>query len=310
MQLLENKIIKLVEERGYLGTEYIPVIEQIIDYTQSYIARKYQSFREKYSLNIPKIITKKIDCVKDLTIEVFIQNTPNGRFQFGGGDNEIYLSNKINKNGKLEYGKIRIYAYSYNGKLYKHTMFNSLSHELNHLIEIYKRMSANDTSYTIFRLNKNAFDAINNKFSKNKKIDDYARMIIYRLMRKSELNAIINGVYGDLETINSIRSDFKEDIKETQAYHIYKHIKDNLYLIDRFGMFTWKAIMNSYNMISSDGAKQPVNVENFKTIFKNKTIQKLNDLIKGIGKIASFYYDRKEESNPNNNKSDLPKFMI
>jgi hypothetical protein len=30
MKLLENKIIRIVEERGYMGTKYIPVIKEII----------------------------------------------------------------------------------------------------------------------------------------------------------------------------------------------------------------------------------------------------------------------------------------
>ena len=50
-------------------------------------------------------------------------------------------------------------------------------------------------------------------------------------------------------------------------------------------------------MLSADGAKHKVNVTSFKKSFKQIVIQRLNDLMKGIGKIASYYYDRKEINN-------------
>ena len=37
MKLLESKIIRLVEERGYMGTKYIHVIKKIINFVENYI---------------------------------------------------------------------------------------------------------------------------------------------------------------------------------------------------------------------------------------------------------------------------------
>ena len=47
-------------------------------------------------------------------------------------------------------------------------------------------------------------------------------------------------------------------------------------------------------MLSANNAKPVVDMQSFKSNFKRKVVQKLNDLIKGIGKIASFYYDKQE----------------
>lgn len=48
--LLENKIIRIVEERGYLGTKYIPVIKEIITYCQDYI-NKYEPQNNQWKIN-------------------------------------------------------------------------------------------------------------------------------------------------------------------------------------------------------------------------------------------------------------------
>ena len=54
-------------------------------------------------------------------------------------------------------------------------------------------------------------------------------------------------------------------------------------------------------MLSANNAKPVVDMQSFKRNFKRKVVQKLNDLIKGIGKIASFYYDKQEIISLNRN---------
>ena len=300
MQLLENKIMRIVEERGYMGTKYIPVINEIISYTQNYILNNKFSHKNKWEFFIPVNITDKIDCVEDLQIKMIIEDNYRGGNNSGGGSNDVFLSNTI-RNGKLSLGNIKIYGYSYNRQLFKHTVFNSLSHELNHLQEIHKRMLSKDNATTIFKLNKDAYDAINKKFSDDDNLNFYIKTIIYRLMRKSEFNALINGVYGDLDSHNSKRENFKEDINLTQAYSIYEYVRDNIDILNLLNDKEWDNILKSYNMLSANNAKPVVDMQSFKRNFKRKVVQKLNDLIKGIGKIASFYYDKQEIISLNRN---------
>ena len=112
MQLLENKIMRIVEERGYMGTRYIPVINEIISYTQNYILNNKFSHENKWEFFIPINITDKIDCVEDLQIKMIIEDNYRGGNNSGGGSNDVFLSNTI-RNGKLSLGNIKIYGYSY-----------------------------------------------------------------------------------------------------------------------------------------------------------------------------------------------------
>lgn len=301
MLLLEKKIIRIVEERGYMGTKYIPIIKEIISYTQDFITNNEFSKNNEWTFNIPYEITSKIDCVDNLIIEVTIENNVNnGKYKTGGGSNDVFYGNRI-VNGKLEYGRIKLYGYSDNKNLYNNTIFNPLSHELNHLQEIHKRMLKKDNTSTIFRLNTNGENSTKNTFSYNKEKNEFIRTIFYCLMRKSEFNALINSVYGDLDGRNcERRENFNEDIKFTQAYSVYLWIKDNIYLLNSLTEDEWDKIRKSFNMISANGAKPRVDIKNFKISFKKKVEQRLNDLLKGIGKIASFYYDRKEIENEQN----------
>ena len=159
-------------------------------------------------------------------------------------------------------------------------------------------MLKKDNANTIFRLNTNGENSTKNMFSYNKEKNEFIRTIFYRLMRKSEFNALINSVYGDLDGRNcERRENFNEDIKFTQAYSVYLWIKDGIYLLNSLTEDEWDKIRKSFNMISTNGAKPRVEIESFKKNFKKKIEQRLTDLLRGIGKIASFYYDRKEIEN-------------
>ena len=81
-------------------------------------------------------------------------------------------------------------------------------------------------------------------------------------------------------------------------YSFNDHIDQKLWqLRDSLNEDEWNNIRKSFNIISANGAKPRVEIESFKNIFKKKIEQRLNDLLKGIGKIASFYYDKKEIEN-------------
>ena len=295
MQLLEEKIIRIVEECGYMGTKYIPVIKQIVLYCQEYIKHNASS-NNTWEFDVPIELTDKIDCVENLLIKIIIRDTENGKYRTGSGENRVFYSNQI-VNGKLEYGHIIIDGYSYQQNLFPRTIFNPLSHELNHLQEIYQRMLKRDNAQTIFQRCSDDVAANTATISTDSEINTFLQTIFYRLLTKSEFNALINGVYGDLEGMESERKNFKRDLMLTQAYFIHNFIKEKMSLLDKLSNEEWQNIIKSFNMLSADGAKHKVNVTSFKKSFKQIVIQRLNDLMKGIGKIASYYYDRKEINN-------------
>lgn len=298
MQLLENKVIRLVEERGYMGTKYIPVIKEIINYIQSYILINEKNTDNGWNFYLPSIYTEKIDCVENLIINIDIIDKIDGYKHSGGGDTNVFGFNKI-VNNKLEYGKISITGYSYNTELYSHTIFGVLSHELNHIQEMYERMLKKQTSTGIYKRAVDQNTIVNYEFSKDDNTNKFLQNLFYRLMFKNEFNALINSVYGDLETRGSVRKNFKKDIKWTTAYNIYCKFKDEIGLFsnDLLEDYEWNNIMKCYNFISVDGAKKYSNLKYFKKRFKNHVITKLNGLMKGIGKVASFYYDNIEDDN-------------
>jgi hypothetical protein len=297
MQLLEDKVIRLVEERGYMGTKYIPVIREIIKYIEKYIQNNPKNADNGWKFYIPSNITEKIDCVETLWIEISITDKIDGYNHTGSGGNTVFPTNRI-VNDKIELGKITIQGFSYGTNLFSHTIFGTLSHELNHLQETYKKLLRKMSSTTMYKIAVDQNTVKNYKFSDDDATNNVIQNIFYRLFFKNEFNALINSVYGDLETRNSVRKNFKRDIKYTGAYTIYKDIKKeiNLFSDDLLEDDEWDNIMKCYNYISVQGAKRYSNKNNFKKRFRNHIISKLNQLMKGIGKVASFYYDNTEDT--------------
>ena len=129
-------------------------------------------------------------------------------------------------------------------------------------------------------------------------------LIIYRLFSNTELNALISSVYGDLESIKSERLNFHIDLKITQAYDLYLYIKENLNKIIYFLENNTQYIKPFFNELDLNNIKiNPYykNEKGYLKEFKRKTNFQLKLLLKGIGKVASLYYDNKEVPEDNFN---------
>ena len=297
MKSLENKVIRLVEERGYMGTKYISVVREIIKYIETYILTNEKTTEDGWRFYLPNIITDKIDCIANLIIEVEIIDNINGYKYSGGGNCSVLYSNRI-VNDKLEYGRISLKGFSYGTDLYSHTIFGTISHELNHAMEMYERIKKRQSAIGIYKRSVDQRTILDYKFSDDEATNNIIREFFYRLLFKSELNALINSVYGDLETRGSVRKNFKKDIKITSAYAIYDSLSKEIGLFndDLLEDYEWENIMKCFNYISVNGAKHYSNLKYFKKRFKQFIISKLNTLMKGIGRIASFYYDNMEDA--------------
>lgn len=293
----DNKIIRLVEERGYAMSQYKHVIKKIISYCQKYITNDYEKHTSEYEIEIPKNITQLIDIVSDLNIIINITNYnkdfDNIKYASGSGSASVILSNYIDENNKLNKYQIIVNGISYNGIILEKTLFSNLSHEFNHLYLEYKHLLKNGNNVKYYIDTRNKLISKNTKFSEIPQFNNYLKTIFYRLLDYSELNALINSVYGDLAGINSERDNFHIDIKNTAAYYIYKSI--NNYFDDFCKVLDvddWNVIKKAYYNMSNH---RDNNLNAFKTYFIRLVKLRLTELINGIGKVASYYYDTKDD---------------
>ena len=288
----ERKAIRLVEERGVAAFPYRTVCKEIINYCKNYIAGMTPG--EESSFQIPYLITRKIDFVDRLIIKVVIKDGENYAHLSGGGQVDLQIDDKI-VDGKFEKGVITIYGFSYYGVLYEATILNTLYHELNHFYEAWKEltktgsMSLYACQATKGAVRVNIFD--------DEKLNFWLTTICYRLFTETEFNALISGVYGNLEGINSERENFSEDIKKTQAYYNYENMKNALpYIMREFKkepglIFHFNKTLNYYGIHLNPYTKDAFGLMKE---FNRRTKYLLKCLIRGIGRAASLYYDAQE----------------
>ena len=113
---IEKKVFTLVEERGVASSKYNLVADEIIRYCKTKTPNSKQIAKNNYigntrsTFKIPESITKKIDFVENLVVNVTITDSKNGMYYSGGGKCVARYSNNI-INNKIEYCEIEIYAY-------------------------------------------------------------------------------------------------------------------------------------------------------------------------------------------------------
>ena len=184
------------------------------------------------------------------------------------------------------------------GYLIGRTVYGCTYHELNHYWEAYCDLKQNgyykryyNQAYKSSESSNNAIDIFSNKT-----LNDLFNNILYRLFSETEFNALVSSVYGDLEAIYSKREDFKEDIKKTAAYVLYNAFSKNykaLYsYIDENNITKIKNLFNNLGITLNPYSNS---VESFRKELTRKTNFLLKQLIKGIGRTASLYYDTMEE---------------
>ena len=292
----ENKVVKLVEVRGVAASPYVPVAKKIVEYIKKQ-CNQIRFENNKISFDIPQELTSKIDFIENLKIHVNVENIPFKDYYYNSGSAKSFFSiNDDVVNNKFVGGQIVVDCISCGGVFDDATFFNNFYHELNHYYDAYKDLVKNGGySRFIKQLNKSNL-SFENLFN-NEKDNDLFNLIVYRLFSETELNALVAGVYGDLQAINSKRENFKNDIQNTQAYYIYKEIANN-----------YKALYSQIDDKASKKIAQALNLKPYEyglttdTIvkeLKRKTKFLLKQLIKGIGRTASLYYDKSEYVKPN-----------
>lgn len=288
---------QIVEQQHVAGCKYDSVIDEITNYTSSYIQlNPYNKQKGDYGINggywnfkIPQMITQKIDFVEILEIIVEVEDfTQKQNYEHGsGGDYASPVSFIIND--KLSQGRIMINAISYNGVLQEYSLRNNLYHEINHTYEQYKRLK-NNAQITMFTDNRK-YNIFLDKIKKSDD-DEFTKMFYflhYRLFRKSELSAAVSSVYAYLKTINGDRKNIMRDLQKTQAYFEYKNLKNFVENLEKYwGEEWWERKRNLYSK------KIEMSPQKFKNWFINRCHVYLNKYFHYMTSAAALYYDRHE----------------
>ena len=290
--------VRLVEERGVAAFPYRKAIDNILQWVRD--LAKGMKPGDSRGRMVPNKLTSKIDFINELKMRVFIVDGENYAKEHGGGEINLRVDDELDEDGKYKYGEIIIYAFSYYGVLYDRTILNSLYHELNHFYEAWKELTKTN-SMSLFAKGVEKANAKTYAF-KSDIINQCINEIIYRLFSESEFNALVSGVYGDLQGLKSTRENFSEDILKTQAYGVYNTIKKNLpYLITYFKN-NLDDVPHLFSALKYHGiefnpyTKGPMG---YIKEFNRRTKYLLKCLIRGIGRTASLYYDSIEVPDDN-----------
>lgn len=295
----ENKTIKLFEKQGVAAFRYNNVIKEIVNFIKKQFSKTKSS-----NIIVPQHISNKIDMLENPKIIVNIVNNYDADFLSGSGTT-ILNNSKLNLNNKLENITIKITAYSYNDILYIRTLTNSLYHELNHCYEFYKRLINGEDYYEFPQklFTNNHYKYL--ELSSNK-ITNYIKLVLYRLFFKTEYNALISSVYPDLLEYGTNKNNYREDLKNVQAFIIYEKIKNNIHILDDLTEDDWNDLMffcnneEATNNSFGDFYIRAKSVTSFKNKFKKTIKYKLVNMFKDIMHTAFLFYeldDIKKEHN-------------
>lgn len=304
----ENKIIRIVEERG-MFMNYKHVIEPIISYVQNFIQNnpptKQATLSQKYTIDkfekivIPKELTDKLTWIDNLNIFVNVYDVTSEVFEkvpsidsHRDASGDLNRKDSLNDKGQLNSFNIYLTTFSVDRQIYKQNIQSSLYHEITHAFENYNRLK---------KYGSNSFDYISKtkyvKVANN--VDDPFSYLNY-MLTQTEINADIASVYGDLERMNSVRGNFAKNIKKTDAYRNYIKAKTiTLPNLIKQGEVSWAQYQKETYFVKS----KQMSPNEFKKSFVKYADMKLNDLFTGIGKVASQYYDdieMKDNYNPDN----------
>lgn len=298
----------LTEERGVgVSREYLDIVKAIVDYVADTV--KYGNVfngKKECSLEIPQSICRRFVMFSSLTISLTIKNIGEmSKIHSGGGHINIPKFTGVYK-GKFSMPvEIQIVSFSNGNTLERRTVAEPLIHELNHARDMFERLNGAGCSYNPSSpvAQADAYHII------KEKVSPQIGGIIYRLFSSTEINALISSVYGDLSAINSKREYFKNHIKITGAYNLYQQLLDVVKMIEEdpeefredfetlIQMFATDYRLDCLNPMPN--SRRHPDIATFRKAFVEKAYKGLNAILRGIGRVASYYYDVTEEgSNP------------
>lgn len=295
----ERKKMLVVEKLHIAAFDYSKVIDEIIEYIEDYIFisdfnSKTSSGKLGWKFTIPEYITKKIDFIKKLEINVSVVSlSKEGDTKNKFGEGEINFGDfHFITGGKIGYIKMNIHGISIDDELVDYTIRNTLYHELNHAYEVYRRQETFEDNGDLKVIP--SVDADKRKSVQlNLTNDKYGHMmqsIFYRLWDKSELSAAATSVYSFLKSNGGERSRLSIDLLNTQAYHEYILLKE---YIDELTKYWGENFWEKYHQLYDK--KQNRGTQFFKNWFLKRSRLLLKTYFHYMLSAASAYYEEIEE---------------
>lgn len=174
----EKKTNRIVEERGLAAIPHKEVVNKIFSYCQRQACDL--KIGDSKSFIVPQQIVKTIDIVENLEIEANITDVTED-YSFNGSG-MVSLKNYVGlNNNKIDYAKIAIKAYTYNGILYDRTILSSLYHELNHLYDMWYDLSKTGNLSRIGKSLKKTGDITQCRITKDEDTNSLIYEIVYHL---------------------------------------------------------------------------------------------------------------------------------
>lgn len=311
----ELKYCLLVERQHVGAFKYSKILNEFIKYCNEYINNNKPTSLavlqdnktnieydcEIFDINVPEILTKKINFIKNLDLNFKIYNVIGKDFvlnnsEFGDGGATHGNNDKIVKVGdeyKLYNTKINVNAYAVNGRIYNKTILTILYHEFNHVYDNFKRLLKynNPLDGLYYNLvNKNYDEKLNLRINAKNEYDFAMGTILYRLWNNTERNALVTSVYAYLESIDSDRKNFTYDFKNSQGYYIYNILK-NEYIPKINSLNNEELWLKYINLISPD---YKGSVIKYKKSFIKRCNILLSSLFKKMTSAGLLYYDKKD----------------
>lgn len=291
--------IYIVEKQHVAPFKYGNIIDEIIEYIEDYIFMsnynlKFSNGKLGWKFIIPESITKKIDFIKKLELIVTIVDDDEGETlgsTFGAGDVNFGDYHFISDN-KIGYMKINVKGMAIDDELIDYSIRNGIYHELNHAYEAYKRQQHFEDSGD-FKVAPRTDASKKQNVQQNLTGDRYGHMmqnIFYRLWDKSELSAAATSTYSYFKSNGGERSHISIDIQNTQAYHEYVRLKEDIEELNKY----WdENFWETYKKLYS--SKKNKTVQSFKNWFIKRSHQFLSKYFHFMLSAALLYFDENDE---------------
>lgn len=293
----EERSKYMAENGGVAASPYTPIIKHIVNFVSAFVKKEPQNIENGWRILIPCNLTKSIDFAKKITLIVTVHENKSGKYNSGEGKTEIHPepSSYIDINEKkFEDCTITINSYSYNRKLFTHTLTISLIHELNHKYEelqVYLKNINSDDSYRISNDNTMFYNVASQmSFSYDKATDTFIKDILYRLFNDSELNAFARQIYGEL--LGNKYTSFSEYKRNSICFSYYEELKKRLINLKKEDV-NWANLLGFFSVAKNYNVQTDINV--FANRFIKETAKRLKKLYKKMLQSAATYFSMLNE---------------
>ena len=275
----EREDVLIVEERSVAAFDFRDAIQQINEFI-NWLLQEGRIIDFQIDINNCGNDDLKIDLAKSVVLKIKFANSQE--------EAEYIQDETIINNGIVE--KICIWLlinpFNHNQSL----LMQYLYHELNHCKDDIERRLNGKPSLND-KLNGNLAEIKYQEAYNNTMKGDRIATLIYQLFVDTELNAFISQLYGELESYNINRNQFRYYFKNMHSYQVYDGLRWFVEQLEKRVGWEETALYYFNRKFNSP--------EKFRMWFLDRANDRLKNMFKKLCKVASLYFDTKEAENPN-----------